>query len=258
MATPCTAAHYSNTLHARLALKYQAVTERRLSVRNTLLNMAESAGAKANAAAAGAMGEHASTIMGIGKEAFQTETDGVTKTLYSAEIARTCRALGYEAQACFGAQNEPGVAGAGRGALASFSSTLRSCIPACIACWATVAFREQCRKPSCVLMHGLHTLNSPHPSQPNGPALRLCVRKSFFVEAPRTSRWRAQVETLNAHAMLMSDSSFSLAVHVRDRVPPSHQCVRPVGRVCSRGSPVAVHMLTLGDSFILSQWSALS
>lgn len=55
--------------------------------------MAQEAGAKATGTAASAMGDNASTIMGIGKEAFVTDTPNMTKTLYEAEISGTWRLL---------------------------------------------------------------------------------------------------------------------------------------------------------------------
>lgn len=46
-------------------------------------NMAAQADAKAQKA----LGENAATLVGIGKEAFETETPGIIKTVYEAEIS---------------------------------------------------------------------------------------------------------------------------------------------------------------------------
>jgi len=43
--------------------------------------------AKADAKAQEALGANAATLVGIGKEAFETETPGITKTVYEAEIS---------------------------------------------------------------------------------------------------------------------------------------------------------------------------
>ncbi len=53
--------------------------------------------AKVDAKAQEALGENAGTVIGIGKEAFATETTGTTKTLYEAEISGKKVHLHFEA-----------------------------------------------------------------------------------------------------------------------------------------------------------------